>query len=198
MPSETFLCLKKEKKEMITAILLDEFYAQHVSQVKVAAIVCKAKISRGAFYKYFHNLEDAYAYTVKECSKQIHGDIFRFIAKDKNDFFAGVEGYLSWCAQCAPNDSNWKKIKLCTQSGSFSRTKRESLAADSPMLRQWLALLKENQFTITETKEAVSFLYFVMALVMDSLTDFITNDWQAAQLIEDFRYKVQWIQHGVK
>jgi hypothetical protein len=87
-------------------------------------------------------------------------------------------------------------IHLCTQSNAW--TKRDAIPDDSPMIRQWLELLEENRFTIHDTQEAVSFLYFIMAVVMDSLTDFISNEWTAKELIKDFRYKVQWIKYGIK
>ena len=37
-----------------------------------------------------------------------------------------------------------------------------------------------------------------MALVMNSLTDYMINQWTAEELVEDFRYKVKWLEIGVK
>ncbi|EJF50743.1 transcriptional regulator [Enterococcus sp. C1] len=196
LPSTTFFHLKQEKKEKIDAVLLEEFFSKHISQVKVSAIVEKSHISRGAFYKYFQNLEDAYDYAITNYSNQIHSAIFTFINRNKNDFFKGIEEYLAWCSQWSPEDDHWKMIHLCTQSNAW--TKRDAIPDDSPMIRQWLELLEENRFTIHDTQEAVSFLYFIMAVVMDSLTDFISNEWTAKELIKDFRYKVQWIKYGIK
>lgn len=66
------------------------------------------------------------------------------------------------------------------------------------MVEQWLDLLKINQIVMATTEEAISFLYFVMALVMNSLTDYMINQWTAEELVEDFRYKVKWLEIGVK
>ena len=49
-------------------ILLENFYNCHVSQVKVSEIVEAMQMSRGAFYKYFQDLEDAYTYLIHKCS----------------------------------------------------------------------------------------------------------------------------------
>lgn len=198
MPSETFFHLKEEKRKKIDTVLLNEFYQQHVCQVRVSAIVEKSGISRGAFYKYFDDLEDAYAYVVEEYSNRIHADILRFINKNKNDFFEGLEQYLLWCSHFTPEDVNWKKLKLCTQSNLLSRTKRDPMSSNAPMVTQWIRLLEYNQFNIVDTDEAVSFLYFIMALVMDAMTDFISNEWTSEELIADFRYRCQWIQYGIK
>lgn len=53
MPKETFFNISKEKQQWILEILLDTFYDQHISQVKVSEIVEAMGMSRGAFYKYF-------------------------------------------------------------------------------------------------------------------------------------------------
>ena len=196
MPSPTFFHLKPEKRKKMDTVLLDIFYNQPVSQVKVSQIVEETEISRGAFYKYFLDLEDAYLYTVRESAKQIHGDILKFIYKDQSDFFAGIERYLEWCSELDVNDENWKKLKLCTQTNLLSNTKREPLPGESSMIKQWEALLAQNQFNISDADEAVSFLYFIMALVMDALTDFIVNQWTTAELLKDFRFRTKWLLQG--
>lgn len=198
MPSTTFFHLKPEKRAKLDTVLLDIFYNQPISQVKVSQIVEEAMISRGAFYKYFIDLEDAYMYTVKESAKQIHGDILTFIYKDQSNFFSGIESYLNWCSQLERTNNNWKKLNLCTQSNGFSNTKREPLPQDSSMLVEWKAILFQNQFKIETPEEALSFLYFTMGLVMDALTDFIVNDWTSEELMADFRFRTKWLLNGIR
>lgn len=121
-----------------------------------------------------------------------------FIYKDQSDFFAGIERYLEWCSELDVNDENWKKLKLCTQTNLLSNTKREPLPGESSMIKQWEALLAQNQFNISDADEAVSFLYFIMALVMDALTDFIVNQWTTAELLKDFRFRTKWLLQGIR
>lgn len=49
MPKSTFLNLPNEKKQRLIEILLENFSARHISQVKVADIVEDMAMSRGAF-----------------------------------------------------------------------------------------------------------------------------------------------------
>lgn len=72
MPSATFLNLKEPKKARITKVLLDEFSTNCLNDAKVSSIVTKAEIARGAFYKYFANLTDAYQYVFGLAMKSIH------------------------------------------------------------------------------------------------------------------------------
>lgn len=198
MPKETFLNLPKEKQQAIIKVLLKNFSGQHISQVKVSTIVAGMAMSRGAFYKYFDDLEDAYSYTISYYSAQVHRDIMQYIEKDSQDFFLGIENYLSWCATLNPGSNYWQAIKLLTTSNDLNNHRRRHAPDDSPMLKEWYRLLSANHFVIASKNEALSFLYFTMDLTMDTLTDFIANEWTKEQLIQDFRFKRKWLEMGIK
>lgn len=198
MPKSTFLNLPNEKKQRLIEILLENFSARHISQVKVADIVEDMAMSRGAFYKYFEDLEDAYTYTIQYYSIQIHRDILKYISQNKQDFFQGIENYLAWCSELEQKSSYWKAIRFLTRSDDFTNHQRTKPSAESGRLKEWFKLLKANGFHITSEEEAISFLYFVMDLVINSLTDSIANDWTTDELLQDYRYKVTWLQRGLK
>ncbi|EOS7779691.1 TetR/AcrR family transcriptional regulator [Enterococcus hirae] len=198
MPKSTFLNLPNEKKQRLIEILLENFSARHISQVKVADIVEDMAMSRGAFYKYFEDLEDAYTYTIQYCSIQIHRDILKYISQNKQDFFQGIENYLAWCSELEQKSSYWQAIRFLTRSDDFTNHQRTKPSAESGRLKEWFKLLKANGFHITSEEEAISFLYFVMDLVINSLTDYIANDWTTDELLQDYRYKVKWLQKGLK
>lgn len=197
MPKSTFLNLPNEKKQRLIEILLENFSARHISQVKVADIVEDMAMSRGAFYKYFEDLEDAYTYTIQYYSIQIHRDILKYISQNKQDFFQGIENYLAWCSELEQKSSYWQAISFLTRSDDFTNHQRTKPSAESGRLKEWFKLLKANGFHITSEEEAISFLYFVMGLVINSLTDYIANDWTTDELLQDYRYKVKWLQRGL-
>lgn len=197
MPKSTFLNLPNEKKQRLIEILLENFSARHISQVKVADIVEDMAMSRGAFYKYFEDLEDAYTYTIQYYSIQIHRDILKYISQNKQDFFQGIENYLAWCSELEQKSSYWQAIRFLTRSDDFTNHQRTKPSAESGRLKEWFKLLKANGFHITSEEEAISFLYFVMDLVITSLTDYIANDWTTDELLQDYRYKVKWLQRGL-
>ncbi|EON3042623.1 TetR/AcrR family transcriptional regulator [Enterococcus hirae] len=197
MPKSTFLNLPNEKKQRLIEILLENFSARHISQVKVADIVEDMAMSRGAFYKYFEDLEDAYTYTIQYYSIQIHRDILKYISQNKQDFFQGIENYLAWCSELEQKSSYWQAIRFLTRSDDFTNHQRTKPSAESGRLKEWFKLLKANGFHITSEEEAISFLYFVMDLVINSLRDYIANDWTTDELLQDYRYKVKWLQRGL-
>lgn len=198
MPNETFLNLSDEKKVKLEMILLEKFYNRHASQVKVSEIVEAMHMSRGAFYKYFRDLEDAYTYMTRKYSTIIHVDILKFIDENKNDFFGGIEKYLFWCSNLDHNSDYWRGIQFLTQETDLVTYRRKDFPAESFMMKQWMDLLELNKFKMESYEEAVSFLYFVMSVVMGSLKDYIANDWSKEKLVKDFRFKSHWLTKGIK
>ena len=65
MVKATFENLSKDKQDRVTEALLKEFSVHTLASAQVARIVKEAGIARGAFYKYFADLTDAYQYLFK-------------------------------------------------------------------------------------------------------------------------------------
>ena len=69
----TFQHLDQTKQQRVLAALVTEFSQHPLAQAQVARIVKQADIARGAFYKYFSDLTDAYQYAFKAAIGQ-HAD----------------------------------------------------------------------------------------------------------------------------
>lgn len=198
MPNSTFYNLPDEKKEMIEATLLNIFCEEPISQVKVARIVEETGISRAAFYKYFIDLEDAHVYMVKKVANTIHRDILQHINENRADFFEGITQYLRYCGACDRQGSYWKGIATLIKGENAIIYRRPEIPAESPMLQDWQALLALNHFNIEGDQAALSFLCFIMDLVIDLLTSFLVNDWTTEELLADFNYKKEWLLNGIR
>lgn len=68
----TFEHLDSAKQARVRAALLKEFSAHPLAEAQVARIVTDAGIARGAFYKYFSDLTDAYLYVFGQAMAAIH------------------------------------------------------------------------------------------------------------------------------
>lgn len=77
MPTNTFANLKPAKKEQVRQALLTEFSNHSLASAQVARIVKQAGIARGAFYKYFTDLTDAYQYLYQTAIIEIHTPLTR-------------------------------------------------------------------------------------------------------------------------
>ncbi|AVI93913.1 putative Transcriptional regulator [Oenococcus oeni] len=98
MVSKTFLNLDSKKQARIIAALNQEFSSYSLAEAQVARIVKDAAISRGAFYKYFDDLDDAYLHLYKLAMTDIHRNLvgrlnnFNF---DPNLYIEEVENFVN-------------------------------------------------------------------------------------------------------
>lgn len=197
MPSKTFFNLPKEKKERIELLLVDNFYKTHASEVRVSQILEGTEISRTSFYKYFSGLEDAYTYTIQKIFSEIHNDILEYILKNKNQFFEGIMEYLKYCGQLDRNSKYFKGILLLINGEDASIYKHAKNPDELSYINLWVSLLKDSKIKIEDKKEALSFMYFIMDVVIENLKIFIVNDWSEEQLAEEFSYRIQWLTKGI-
>ncbi|MBO1307603.1 TetR family transcriptional regulator [Enterococcus sp. 669A] len=194
MPKSTFTNLPPERQQQIRELLLTIFYEKPVSQVKVSEIVAALKMSRGIFYKYFEDLNDAYDYVIHYYAGKVHGEIIEYVTHHEGDFFKGMEEFLLLAAKLKKDDLRYREIVLLTQNSYLFSYRSEV----SHGMEMWQEILAKNHFNIQSEEESISFLYFSMKLVIDSLTDMLANHWSEAELIADFRFKSRWLTAGLR
>lgn len=64
MPKETFSNLPEDKRSRLVNEMIAAFASHRYADVSVSAITNAAGISKGSFYQYFDNKEDAYRYVI--------------------------------------------------------------------------------------------------------------------------------------
>lgn len=168
MVSQTFENLPAAKKERILAALLHEFTAHPFKEAQVAPIVKEAQIARGAFYKYFTDLADAYAYLYQQALLDVHpftteltlpelGQATRqFITSTtKSPYFEFLRLHLTVNEKPLTTTAEkplrpaklWAALTLCHQ------TIREALA-DPACQEEYLLRLEQSLALLSERKSA--------------------------------------------
>ena len=103
MVKTTFQNLSDEKKKRVSDALLKEFSTYPLAEAQVARIVKDAQIARGAFYKYFDDLEDAYKYIYKQAIRNIHLGVGQMIHEfDPKMFYQKTTDFID-----KASDSNY-------------------------------------------------------------------------------------------
>lgn len=198
MPKTTFLNLSIAKQEEIEMILLTTFYTRHISQVKVSEIVEKMKMSRGAFYKYFYNLEDAHQYVVQKASSTVHDEIFTSIYTTSDNLFVGIKNYLKKIARLNKTSKEWKQIQLLTSTPAIFAKRNNQSADKNIAVIQWKEILIKNNINLDSAEESLEFLFLIMDIVMEVLTAFVVNNWDEKKLVDIYQLRIKWLKQGVQ
>lgn len=155
------------------------------------------KMSRGAFYKYFDDLEDAHTYIVKKYSAIIHHDLLKYVQQADLDFFVGIRYYFTWCIKLEKETNYWKGLVLLTRTNHQRTMRHNHLATPSPHSQKWHEILKRNHYQVHSEEEANHLFFFLSEMVIDSLASWIVNEWTTEAFLTDFDYRVKWLTQGL-
>lgn len=197
MPKSTFLNLPCEKKTKIETALFTIFYNTPLSQVTVSQIVSEINMSRGIFYKYFDDIEDAYTYIVQQATHQIHYDIIQYVQHTQYDLFEGLEQYLLFCTRLTPAQDYWKKLSIVTYADRTKNDLKIPKQQHQKLWKIWDYLLRKNQFCLNDPEEQKSFLYFLMDNMLRLLSYLIIYDRTQEEVQQEFYYFKKWVQLGI-
>lgn len=189
MPSETFFNLPEQKQERIDSILLDVFSKQELAHVRVSQIVSAMQMSRGAFYKYFTDLADAYRYITQKAMVAIHDAVFQKIKEEKYQLFIGLRAFVSEFMQLEPYDVLYRYFILLEITPS-DQTVSIPRHVDRHM---WLEVLDKSPIEFQEPQEKMSYLIFIMTNLVHLLKFAVKYEWDEAETLKQFDYFISWL-----
>lgn len=93
MPKATFFNLPEEKRQLLIRALETEFSRVPVFEASIANIVKMANISRGSFYQYFEDKEDAYFYVLQEQANKRNNEFLKQLEKQEGNLFDAITAF---------------------------------------------------------------------------------------------------------
>ena len=87
MPTQRFLKLKEEKKQVILDAAVHEFSRVPYSSASINQIIKEADISRGSFYTYFEDKDDLMRYILRGFRDNCQKKIFEFLREEQGNPF---------------------------------------------------------------------------------------------------------------
>ncbi|MEH7238796.1 TetR/AcrR family transcriptional regulator [Bacillus sp. JJ1562] len=87
MPKLTFFNLPEDKKQTLIDAAKKEFSSVPLFDASISNIIKTAGISRGSFYQYFEDKEDAFFFLLGEFAKEKKEAFLYMLEKDEGDMF---------------------------------------------------------------------------------------------------------------
>lgn len=189
MPSDTFFNLNHSKQDKIDDILLNIFANHNIANVSVSQIVTEMKMSRGAFYKYFTDLLDAYQYISQKAMLAIHDSILAQIMDNDNNLFVGLKAFIINFSSLNHEDVLYKYFSLLRNvqsDGSINMPKNINM-------RQWMIILEKSNVKFESHEEQMSYLVFIMSNLINLLKNAINKNWDEEKLLQQYEYFRSWL-----
>ena len=101
MPTQHFLKLRIDRKNAIIKALTRQFATREYGDISVKELADEASISRGSFYLYFNDKEDAFLTSVKAYTDRLEQDLLNIFIKSKSikETIMQVFDYLTHLSQ---------------------------------------------------------------------------------------------------
>lgn len=166
MPTEHFMRLKNDRKNAIIKAATREFATKDYADVSVRDIADQAGISRGSFYLYFNDKEDAYITAINTYRQRLEQDLFNIYKKAKDvpdvvlqvfDYFTHLSAFEhSFFEKISNNLSLEVQDILANTLQKFGDTVNECLEQDlikqgikmTPEIKENLILRRDIMFSL--------------------------------------------------
>ncbi|MDN2454400.1 TetR/AcrR family transcriptional regulator [Lactobacillus sp. UCMA15818] len=142
MVLETFKNLNTEKKKRIFQAMLCEFEKYPLPQAQVARIIGEVKISRGSFYKYFNDINDAYWYVYRIAMEEIHKQTVSK-QKKKISYQEMVRNFVERTANS--QYFNFIKMHLCVNEPLIKNETRQTFEKQSTDFEEWAVMILSHE-----------------------------------------------------
>ena len=90
MPKQTFFNLTQDKKDSLLEACKFEFSRAPLHEASISNIIKRCGVSRGSFYQYFEDKEDAFYYLLKKHSEERQALFIAILKETEGDLFASI------------------------------------------------------------------------------------------------------------
>lgn len=201
MALEAFYNLKEKKKANIFAAISRCLRMTNYDDLSVNEIVAEADISRGSFYNYFVDKNDAVKSMIDSDLRKYFDMYMDSIKESNNSFFEGTRNVYKSIANTLSDKINltvMKNMKFFSEL-VFESIKSKKYETSLKEIVQWLIDNTSEGKTVLNSYQKMSrVLDMVLALVMNSIfTQTIT---QEVPFVDnsDFEYKLHIIEKGIE
>lgn len=201
MPTERFYRLSKEKQNLIYEAARKEFARVPYEKVSINQIVKNAEISRGSFYTYFEDKDDAMKYVMEENYMQMQKVCTNALEYNGGEFLGMLKTLFEYLVEKMQNE---KEVMVLVEN-IFGRKEQENppeclkqfLGIEANGSWKWLvSKVNSKQMRVKSEDEVRSMMILGKEALYGSLQQYYLHPEQIAHIRELFETKLDIIGHG--
>ncbi|MHC5248183.1 TetR family transcriptional regulator [Enterococcus sp. LJL90] len=204
MPKTTFFNLSKEKQERIFKAAVGVFSNTPLREAKVSEIIKQADISRGAFYKYFENVDDLFQWTYQQIKVDAHNLIFTALENTKGDLFLALEMFFLDFLKSVDSSHYQGYFKVMMLNGEVEldqqvlATPPNGETQEVGIQKQFFTLINTRDLKLTNGREYQELVNFIMDIMHQLIKQHLIMHQPSKKTKAQFRQRLLWIENGVK
>ncbi len=201
MPKATFFNLPEKKRHSLIKAMELEFSRVPVFEASIANIVKTAGISRGSFYQYFEDKEDAYYYILQEQANRRNKQFIEQLAKHEGNLFEAITAFYYELLIELPDDKeyNFFRNALLNVTHQIENIFIEIIESNVKRdgMKEISRLINKDILNIESDKELTHLIHIISAVAFRNFVEKFTKELSDDEAIERFKVEMKLLKKGL-
>lgn len=193
MPSERFLRLPEEKRELICQIAMDEFVHVPLEKVSINRIIQKAGISRGCFYTYFEDKRALLIWVLKTTRKQWVEKSIECLEDNHGNIWDSAEYLLRMTLEFCQNNNLVQLHQNLMMYPDFTMGSPDDEKKEQELLYGCVDLTDFREKTKPYFKMVMN---QVMLLIIFAVAAFYRKEQTEDEIVKEFKNQLTMLRYG--
>ncbi|WP_405097828.1 TetR/AcrR family transcriptional regulator [Oceanobacillus sp. FSL H7-0719] len=201
MPKATFFNLPEKKRASLIKACEREFSRVPVFEASIANIVKSAGISRGSFYQYFEDKEDAYYYILHEQAKRRNQAFKHHLQVHEGDLFEAITAFYYELLIELPDDKEYNFLRnaLLNVTHQIETIFNEIIEGHVKQngLYDLSELINKDILNIETDDELQHVIQIVSAIAFRNFVEKFTKELSDEEAIKNFKAEMNLLKKGL-
>lgn len=201
VPKPTFFNLPKEKQIVLIEAVKKEFSRVPLSEALVSNIVTSAKISRGSFYQYFEDKEDAFFFLLDKYSKETNAYFINSLREAEGDLFAAYLDMFHYMLRTFKNKENrdffsnlFLNMNYKVQEAFTDRLNNDTFHSELINVQD---LIDKKHLNVSNENELIQTLEILTAATFQNLIYNFVKELPDEEALMHFKSKLELLKKGL-
>lgn len=201
MPKATFFNLPEKKRQSLIKALEIEFSRVPLYEASIANIVKTANISRGSFYQYFEDKEDAYFYILREQANSKNKQFLQQLENHQGDLFEAITAFYYELLLELPDEEEYNFFR----NALLNVTHQIETMFNNIIVRnvhgEGLEVISQrvdkDMLNIESDKELLHVIQIISAVAFRNFVEKFTRELSDDEAIENFKLDMKLLKKGL-
>ncbi|MHA6250534.1 TetR/AcrR family transcriptional regulator [Oceanobacillus sp. CAU 1775] len=201
MPKATFFNLPEKKRHSLMKAAELEFSRVPLYEASIANIVKAAGISRGSFYQYFEDKEDAYFYILHEQATRRNAAFKNHLQNHEGDLFEAITAFYYELLIELPDEKeyNFFRNALLNVTHQIETIFNEIIEGHVKQdgIKELTKLINQDLLNIDSEKELTHVIHIISAVAFRNFVEKFTKELTDDEAISNFKFEMKLLKKGL-
>lgn len=201
MPKNTFFNLPEHKKQTLIQAVRQEFSRVPLYQASITNIIKAADISRGSFYQYFEDKEDAFFYLLNEHVKINKHNFITLLKKNNGDLFHSMIDFFRLVVSEEEETLNFLKNIFLHMTYEVENAYARSFIDqdnDEHIKVTIGSLINKSNLNISSDKELLYIMQIMIAVTFRNFVYTFAQELSNEEAMNNYLIEINLLKNGLK